>query len=233
MNSSEANHRPVILELVGPAGAGKTTIRKTLLKNLPQVDYQAHPYFRDPKYTSFFIANTIKMVPLLVRVSLANKGRLLTLQEIALMVVMNGWSPELKRRAVTQNGFILLDQGPVYLLAHLDTMGPPRLHTPAGNAWLERGYKVWSDTVNAIVYLDTDDGTLIKRINTRGKEHGIRGKPAEEAQKFLIRSRESLNNAICGLTERNRDLRVYRFNTSEKTADEICHEVVNIVNHSL
>lgn len=233
MNGNNGIHRPVILELVGPAGAGKTTIRKTLLEKYPQAQLQVHPFFREPRTAPFFIANTLKLMPLLVRVGLSTAGRQISLQEIALMVIMHGWSPLLKKRAAQHNGFTILDQGPVYLLAHLDQLGPPRLHTPAAAAWLDRGYSVWANTVNTVVYLDTSDETLIERINTRGKGHGVRGKPADEARRFLIRSRESLNQAICGLQERNKNLRIYRFNTSEKTAEEISDEVVNIVNHSL
>lgn len=233
MTANIPNHHPVILELVGPAGAGKTTIRNTLLSNYPEVRFQPHPYFRDRNVALFFIINTLKMLPLLARIALTRAGRHLTLQEIALMVVMHGWSPLLKRTASAHHGFTILDQGPVYLMAHLDALGPPRLHTPAANAWIQHGYQVWANTINAIVYLDTDDSILIERINTRGKGHGVRGKPKDEAREFLIRSRESLNHAICGLHERNSHLRIYRFNTSEKTADEISQEVVNLVNHSL
>ena len=233
MTANNTNHNPVILELVGPAGAGKTTIRNTLLSNYSQVQFQVHPYFRDRKNASFFITNTLKIMPLLARIAFTRAGRHLTLQEIALMVIMNGWSPLLKRRAAHHHGFTLLDQGPVYLMAHLDALGPPRLHTPAANAWINQGYTVWANTVNTIVYLDTDDSVLVERINTRGKGHGMRGKPEDEARAFLIRSRESLNKAICGLHERNNNLRIYRFNTSEKSADEISKEVVTLVNHSL
>ena len=233
MTANAPNHHPVILELVGPAGAGKTTIRNTLLATYPQAKLQVYPYFRERNTAPFFIANTLKMLPLFVRVGLTRAGRHLTLQEIALMVIMHGWSPVLKRKAAQHHGFTILDQGPVYLLAHLDPLGPPRLHTPAANAWIDRGYKVWANTVNTIVYLDTDDCTLIERINTRSKWHGVRGKPEEEARQFLISSRDSLNQAICGLHERNNKLRIYRFNTSEKTADEISKEVVTLVNHSL
>lgn len=233
MIANAPNHHPVILELVGPAGAGKTTIRNTLLANYPEAQIQFYPYFRDRKAAPFFIINTIKMLPLLTRIALTRAGRHLTPQEIALMVIMHGWSPVLKREAAQHHGFTILDQGPVYLLAHLDPLGPPRLHTPAANAWINHGYEVWAKTVNTIVYLDTNDSILVERINNRGKWHGVRGKPEEEARAFLIRSRESLNHAICGLHERNNKLRIYRFNTSEKTADEISKEVVTLVNHSL
>lgn len=233
MTANVPNPHPVILELVGPAGAGKTTIRNTLLSNYPQVQFQVHPYFRDRKNAPFFITNTLKMLPLLARIALTRAGRHLTLQEIALMVIMHGWSPLLKRRAAQHHGFTLLDQGPVYLMAHLDPQGPPRLHTPAAVAWINHGYQVWANTVNTIIYVDTEDSILIERINTRGKGHGVRGKPEDEARKFLIRSRESLNYAICALHKRNNNLRIYRFNSSEKSADEISQEVVTLVNHSL
>lgn len=213
------------VELIGPAGAGKTTIRKTLLERDSRVRHYPHPDLSKKRDLPFFVLNFLASLPVLARMAMVKDGLKINSDELAYMVILQGWSEPLKRQARRRQGIILLDQGPVYILAVQAFFRSPVFQSSVLKKWWETLYRRWAGTVEAVIYLDTDDEVLIQRINTRGKWHRVLGKDEETAEDFLAQSRKSLDETMHALCKWNPNLQILKLNTREKSVDQIYAEI--------
>ncbi len=74
----------------------------------------------------FYISNGIQLISSLIRLPPSN-SRQLTRREFAWMSILYGWSALLRKESHNSNKAIILDQGPVYLLAEMRLFGPEYL----------------------------------------------------------------------------------------------------------
>jgi len=200
-----------VVEIVGPAGAGKSTLYQALrgrnnlrLDNFPDVRRLAN--------LPFFLWNGVWVIG-----SLRGLGGL-SRRELAWMSILRGW-PALLRK--TGSRVTVLDQGPVYLLTELHEFGPASLRTSAADAlWRDLSAR-WSQTLNLIVWLDADDADLLERIRTREKAHIVKNASAEETLSFLNRYRAAYERVMADLR-----VPVLRFDSSCMTTTQIAENLL-------
>ena len=82
------------------------------------------------------------------------------------MVILNGWSRQLNAPRLKDTSVLILDQGPVYMLAELLRHGPPNFRNSASK-WWERVCADWANVLDMVICLDTQDATLLQRIRSR------------------------------------------------------------------
>ena len=156
--------QPVVVELVGPAGAGKST----LAQNVHRSDSSVHvgpnlwglPRFR-------LMRGAIALVPTIV-LSAVRKRRL-RWREITQMIRLDALRRVL-RRMKSRHRIILLDEGPVFGISWLDIAFAKR-GTQAPARWRRRAVKRWSRLLDSVIFLDASDKQLAGRIRTRAKRH--------------------------------------------------------------
>jgi len=215
----------LITELVGPAGAGKTTFMQALKQRSNRIQTSALPDSRSIKGIPFFARNTLSLLPILICLYRNNDGRWPVPRDIARMVILEGWHRELGRQA-SNNNLIVLDQGPVYILAGLCSLGSENLKSQSAKKWRDRMYKQYADTLDVVIWLDTCDTTLIERIHARHKEHVVKNISISEGIDFLARCRLAFEEVLSVLTAESRDLKVLHFDTAESSPDEIVDSVL-------
>ena len=115
-----------VVEIVGPAGAGKTTLSHGLDCFDKSIRLENFPDVRKVADAPFFISNGVKLIPSLLRLYRSD-SRHLTRREFAWMSILVGWSSLLRKEARDGNKVIILDQGPVYLLTEMRLFGPEYL----------------------------------------------------------------------------------------------------------
>lgn len=214
IDKREETKKPrIIVELVGPAGAGKTTLASELIKRNIPIQLVTPPYFREIRHFPFFTKNVLSLLPIILYTHHDNHHRQLTLREIVWMATLNGWQRILAQQATRNDTNIILDQGPVYLLTELYAFGPDCLKDQNVKKWWGTTFKRWANILDLIVWLDTSDHTLIERIHTRGKWHLMKGQQEIEIVGFLAEYREAYENVISLLMSYNPALKIIKFNT--------------------
>ena len=208
------------VELVGPAGAGKTTLCNSLIRCSDRIHFSNFPDVRRVENVPFFLFYGLQVVP--VSAHIARSGdRQLCRREFAWLSILSGWPNVLKKELNKNNHTIILDQGPVYLLTETREFGPNYLRgKKAAKLWMDL-YARWVGVLDVIIWLDADDADLIKRIRTREKEHIVKDGSIETISAFLARYRDAYERTISNLSANHSSLKVLRIDTSQCSPDEI------------
>jgi deoxyadenosine/deoxycytidine kinase len=210
---------PQIVEIIGPAGAGKTTLTRALTEGSRTVQLGGFPDVRRISDLPFFLWHGLQISPALF-ICPRGISRKLTRREFAWLSILHGW-PSILQKQLKKNRTILLDQGPVYLLAETNRFGPEYLRRKkAENFWHDL-YSRWSNTLDMVIWLDAADADLVKRIRSRDKGHVLKNETVESAFEFLSSYRKAYEQTISILMAGRPNLKILRFDTSRTSLGEI------------
>ena len=215
----------LIIELVGPAGAGKTTLSRVLTERNPMIQIGSDIEVRKTKYIPVILRNSVSLLPIFLK-SIRN-GRLFTWEEIKYLVYLAGWSEVLKQEAVHGAAAILLDHGPVFKLATLNEFGPEILKSDQFANWWDRMFKQWASTLDLVIWLDAPDMILDQRINSRDQRHSVKGKSESEVVDFLARYRTSYEETLAKLRMAGAN-RLLQFDTSRTSIEQAADEILSV-----
>jgi len=217
--------KPRIVEIIGPAGAGKTTLCQTLNNYQEQIQLRDFPNVRKVGDAPFFIRYGIGLVPVLLHLY-QRTSRQLRRREFAWMSILMGWPYILQKEARKGSKVILLDQGPVYLMAEMKEFGPEYLRNQKAEKLWQSLYNRWANTLDMIVWLDAADANLLERIRTRDQEHIVKNEGASTVFEFLGRYRRAYEEIISRLEAKTTGLRVLRFDTSRQQPKKIADHLL-------
>lgn len=213
----------LIVELVGPAGAGKTTLARVLSERDEKILIGAEIELKKMGHIPIFVSNAPLLLPVFLR--RCRHSRWFAWDEIKAMVYLKAW-PRVLRQQATQSGTtILLDHGPVFKLATLHAFGPDKLGCQDFEKWWTRMFKQWAHTLDMVIWLDAPDTILKERINTRDQRHAVKRKSELIAYKFLARYRTSYEYILAKLTACGGPT-LLRFDTSQASIEQIVDEVL-------
>lgn len=204
-----------VLELVGPAGAGKSTVFEALRARDGSVEGQ--PLLRMRRYVAALAGGTVSSLATLARSRALS--RRVTIEQVRMMAYLDALPGVLAQRERTR-GPVVLDQGPVFFLTR------PILMDARLEGWRERTLAGWRPVLDAVVWLDAPDHVLVERINARAKPHALKGEPATAAIDVLTRARADYEALLARLETDEGGPLVLRFDTSQGSADEVAERVL-------
>ena len=191
-------HRTVVLELVGPAGVGKSTIAARLRE---RHGVPAGPSLWNVPPLDAALA-ALRLAPLLVRICGASRS--VPLASLKQIVRLTALERRLRRERVPGRRTIVLDEGPIFALAWLLVFAGPRvLRAPAFDAWRRRALRQWARALDVVIVLDAPDALLARRIRDRVKPHMVKGGTDAEIAAFASAFRAAFDDVLAAFSEAN------------------------------
>ena len=218
-------HAGQIIELVGPAGAGKSTLYTSLGKDFPWIHCTYSPHVWRLTSAPFYLTNLASILPIYLRKHKKGENTI-NRRQLACLAILNGWHKILRNMADNSHEVILLDQGPVFLMAFLDMNGPRSLYESQFQNWWNKIYENWIHNLDMIVFLDTTNDKLIKRIRNRPTDL-LSGMSDEEGEAFLSKYRGVYEQIITNFSSYDSRTSIVRIDSGELTPEEIVIKVVS------
>jgi thymidylate kinase len=214
-----------VVEIVGPAGAGKTTLCNELARYRDFIELKNFPNIRRLSSSPFFTWHGLKLASTLLQMDRGN-SRQLTRREFAWMTVLNGWYIPLRQETKKNKKVVVMDQGPVYLMAEISRTGPEYLNSQGSQRLWQDIYCQWAATLDVIVWLDTTDSYLLKRIRTREKWHTVKDEATQTTIGFLRDFRATYENIFSELSKYTDSPKIIRVDTGQNKPDEIAKSLL-------
>ncbi len=211
---------PRVVEIIGLAGAGKTTLCETLRRDGQHFQLSNFPDVHRIAHAPFFVLNCARLAPLLLLPGV-RRDRHLRKREFAWLSILYGWPSILKEELAATSKTIILDQGPIYLLAELSESGPQFLNgNRYGNLWRSINIR-WAHTLDLIVWLDAQDEILAERIRGREQEHIVKLASDNQICDFLRRFREAYRRIVATLSDSSGGPRVVRLDSGHADTSQL------------
>jgi adenylate kinase family enzyme len=215
-----------VIEIVGVAGSGKTTLFKEIRKrNYPAFICDYHPDVWKLSSYPFYISNIIQLLPTFFHL-LINREGFLHRREIAFMAVLNGWNTYLGHLINKTNKTFIVDQGAIFLISYLRVWGSKCLFRPNMQGWWDQIYRNWSKTINLVILLDASDDVLLARINNRSQDHILKGESDQISRDWIIKYRNLYNEILNQFASHSKGFSVLRINSGTSSIDEIINQII-------
>ncbi len=225
------NSSPIIIELVGPAGAGKTTLANALIRQDKRMRLVCFPNSIGIKEALFYARNMLSLMPVIFsstsRALAHGHWRKFRRKELSAMCLLNGWYADLEKNTPASAPFILLDQGPFNLLGHLNVWlfrGEP---DPAITTWYEKMCRSWAERLRIVIILDAEDDTLIQRIRSRQQSHGLKEKTSQEMSTVLDTYRLAYKRVVTHMEAAGHKPTILNYDTTQALNEANYQEFVS------
>lgn len=208
VEACRAEQARLVIELAGPAGSGKTTLRKLLCERDQHLVEMSTP-------TKF---ECLRQLPkLATSVFPWSADRWFTWDELRSQLYVQAWLKSLPRLT----GDRLFDQGPVFRLAVLDEFGPRAVPESGLMQWRRWLLDAWSRSLSLVVWLDAPNEELLRRIRNRQKTHKCELLSDCDAHALLDRYRDAHNAVLAAMEARGKPPAVILVNTDTLAPEEI------------
>ncbi len=225
MNHEHLQIAQQVVELIGPAGAGKTGLLRAIARLAPGVRTGLR---LDRARTLPVVAwHAIALTPATLDM-LFTDARWLWAGSRHLWR-LRAFPSLLERARGSGHQTILLDEGPVFSLGRLSVF--QRAHE--GSGWLARAWSGevarWRKRLTGVVLLDADNDVLAQRIRNRVKQHPVKNSSDRQIFEFLDVYRAAYRDIAARLNADGR-VHVIELDTTTRPFEEVAADIVTAVN---
>lgn len=212
-----------VAEVLGPAGAGKTTVVRALKKQIAIRDEFLASW---PDKLRVLGSITRELMPAYMREWTGSRG--FNLEEFRRLLRVMTLHRALKQASFTDGTIAIIDHGPICMLGMVQAFGPMFVSSRQFARWWDAAINLWSGTLDMVLWLDAPDTTLVQRINLRKDRHVLKGKSFQQASMFLQRCRLSYELILSEMKVRGGPV-VLRFDTGNVSTDDIVNQLLHVL----
>ena len=220
MNTSRDKNQGFVAEIIGPAGAGKSSLSR-LLQERSRDTRAGLSVWRLP--SALLAVNSFGSLPNLLGLCVGR--RRIGWDEVKLVIQLNALRQLLQREVAKGYLRILLDEGMVFALARLRARAPQDVAGARPDWGMQGLFDRLGPTLDAVIWLDAPDAILARRIRERAKPHRMKDRSDAEIYEHLARYRRCFEWVVSELHERHR-VKVIRFSTDHESLDDIADKVL-------
>ncbi len=185
-----ADRHEMLLEVLGPAGAGKSTLIVAMRARDPRIRLAERPSRGQVLWA--FARHAARFCAARRRAG----GRPLTRAEARALSIAAAWSHR------PPEGLVVFDHGPLFRLVRVRAFGPPMVEDDGFTGWWHERFERWAALLDAVVFLDAADDVLVRRIRTRPRHHAAEALDDASAAAFVAAYRDGFDWVRRALAER-------------------------------
>jgi hypothetical protein len=224
-NGRHHDRRPLLIELTGPAGSGKSTLSTALVRRLSGAPGTIWGLPVLP-----LLVNGARLVPTFTGLWLHSRSPLW--DETRHMVRLRTLQHALRRASPRSDEALIFDEGPVFAMAWLRGFGHETLRQPPSAEWWRTALREWASVMDVVVVLDAPDELLAARIRARPHAHEVKEFPDQEIARWMARFRHALAWVLAEMA-RHGGPPVVRLSSRDEPAERIAEHLVKMLSGRL
>ena len=185
--------RPAVIEIVGPAGVGKTRLAEQL-----EASGQALRSTMWAVPAGLLARSTVRHVP--GALALFRDSGAWVWSEVKHLARLDALHAFLRTSRWNGTRLLVLDEGPVYALSWLQVIGHEHFRRRPPGWWWSRTLRRWAGSLDAVVILDAPDAILKARLRERAKPHLMKDRSLDEVSAFATAYRDAAEHVLVDLT---------------------------------
>ena len=210
---------PRIIEIVGPAGAGKSTVLGSLTRRDPRIHAELQVGRLD--HASALAPRALNLVP--VALNLALRAPRFLWDNARHIARLEGLDAVVAGPQLGADDVLVLSEGPLFLMTRL-FLAVEQL--PTTSPWFrplwETAIARWEGRLDLVVWLDAPDDVLLRRIRSRAKTHRMKDAGDFATRQFLTDYRRGYHRVLCACPP----ARHLRLDSSTHTPEQLADEIL-------
>jgi thymidylate kinase len=210
------NKRARVVEIIGPAGSGKTSVARKLsaISNSLVTSISWHDHV-----SSLFKVIFRRIIQIFAWI--AGRVPVATIKEIIGLETELDIMEKHKKRHVLPCRNLVLEIGPIFKVAKM--LMEAEVKDPE---MIERMCRKIAGIIDVLVWIDAPNDILQRRINSREKQHIMKHQAGDSLREFLEGYRKAFSGVI---SESGGDFPVARFDSSKMTVDELSAAIMRLL----